>query len=104
MDKEVAVLVVPVERPHRSKGRITAAPWGMRRSVVVPQYCFNTDMYRTGEVVEMSHHEGEVSKGLIAECTKDYMKVYIVDKMGEPLMREIELEEYIAGTWIIKLL
>lgn len=101
---EKAILVVPVERPRRSRQHIKAAPWGMSRAPITKQYCFNTDTYRTGQAIKMSHHTGEVAKGIISECTKDWIKVYIVDQSGNCLIREIELEDYIAGSWIVELL
>lgn len=96
-------LIVPVERPKRSRKKVKKQT-PHKNAVVTLQPCFNTDIYTNGAAINMSYHTGEITHGIIAESTKDWIKVYIVNKQGQCLIREIELEDYINGVWIIKLL
>lgn len=94
MDKEIGLTL---------EVNLTAVTCGATEPVIKAP-CFNTDVYYNGQAVEVSHHSGEVRKGLIGECTKDYMTILVVDKVGEAKKIEIDLEDYIAGAWLVKLL
>lgn len=97
-----ASLIVPVERPSRSRKKVNQH--FENKAVIINQMVFNTDVYNNGAAIKMTYHTGETANGIIAESTKDFLKVYIVNKFGICQIREIYLEEYISGTWGIKLL
>lgn len=96
-------LIIQVET-EKKEAYNQAAHFCSSNQLVVNSPCFNTDTYYTGQAINISHHSGEEKRGIIAECTKDWIKAYSVDKLGNAITIEIELQDYINGAWIINIL
>lgn len=67
-----------------------------------PKEVFDTDKYYQGVAIELQYHTGEVCCAIISFSNYELIQCYRTTEDGHVVLIEIDLEDYLNGTWLIR--